>query len=86
MEILKYLSLGVIGIGVFIILVFALRTKQATKMLLINSVIGFGIFLVLYFTRKYTGINLNLNVYTAIGSAVFGIPAIIVFLLLNFLM
>lgn len=85
MEILKYCCLGLIIICTFAILIFATRTKKTLKMLFLNSVIGLSVFAIIYFTRKYTGINLNLNLFTAVGSAIFGIPAIIGFLFLNFI-
>ena len=83
MEILKYLSISLLSIGFIIIFVFALRTRKAIKMLFLNSFIGLSVFAILYFTRKYIGLTLHINEFTVIGSAVFGIPAIICFLLFN---
>lgn len=83
MEILKYLVLSLLCLGYFIILIFSARTKKAFRLLLLNSLLGIFVFGVLYFTKKYTGIEISLNEYTAIGSMTFGIPAVIGFLFLN---
>ena len=68
-----------------IILIISLKSKRAFKMLLLNACLGLIVFGVIYFTRQYTGVNLNLNEFTFLGSAFLGIPAIIGFLLLNFM-
>lgn len=83
MDIFKWATIILLAVSVLIILVFAARTKRALRCLLINSFLGISVFLILYFTKKFTGIVLALNVYTALGSAIFGIPAVIGFLLLN---
>lgn len=86
MEVLKYLILGLLGITAFAIFIIAIKSKKPLKFLFFNSLVGIGILFVLYFTKKYTGTYLPINQYTLIGSAVFGIPAIIGFLILNILL
>ena len=86
MEILKYLTFGILGIGYFVILIFSARTKMAFRLLLLNSFLGIFVFGILYFTKKYTGIQVALNEYTVIGSITFGIPSVIGFLFLNLLL
>jgi hypothetical protein len=83
MEILKYVLLTFGVIFVFSTLILAVRSKKAFRFLLYNALIGILCFLSLYFTKKFTGINIFLNEITLFGSAVLGVPAVIVFLFLN---
>ncbi len=85
MEIFKYCVLSLIVICFIVILIFASRTKKALSVLLFNSILGLAVFFGLYFTKKYTGITLAVNQFTIIGSALFGMPAVCGFLLLNLL-
>lgn len=83
MKILKYALISVICITVFVILIISSRSKKAFKYIFLNAFLGVSVFFLLYFTKKFTGIVLALNFYTLVGSALFGIPAVILFLVLN---
>ncbi len=83
MEILKYIALCVFFIGLIAILIVAIKSRKPFKFLILNAIIGFTLMLILHFSEKFTGIKFPINQYTAIGSSVFGIPAIIGFLIFN---
>ena len=85
MDIFKNIILGFIFISALIIIILALKTKRAFKMLFLNAFVGLSVFLLIYFTRKFSGININLNEFTFIGCSFLGIPVIIGFLIMNFI-
>ncbi len=83
MEILKYIALCVVFIGIIAILIIAIKSRKPFKFLILNALIGFALMLILHFTEKFTGIKFPINQYTAIGGSILGVPAIIGFLIFN---
>jgi hypothetical protein len=83
MEIFKYSLIVLIFIYAFIVLILSARSGKAFKFLFYNLIISLTVFAILYFSKKYSSVVLPLNNYTLAGTALFGIPFIIGFLILN---
>lgn len=86
MNFLKYGALTLLGITYFVILIFAIKSRKPIKFLLLNAVFGIVFLLLIHYTKRYTGAFIPINEYTVIGGATLGVPAIIGFLVLNFIM
>ena len=82
MEILKYGGIAVIAVGAVALLIFAAKTKRFFKTLLLNAFLGLAVMAIIDLTAKFTGVHIPVNQYTVVGSAVFGIPAVCLFLIL----
>ena len=81
----KIVLYGAIGIAVLMVMrIFTLPVKWIFKLLL-NTVLGFvGLFLVNWL-GSYIGISLGINVVNAVVVGTFGIPGLILLLLLRWL-
>lgn len=82
MEILKYGGMALVTIGALAILICAAKTRKLFKALLLNAFLGLAVMAVIDLTAKFTGAHIPVNWWTVTGSAVFGIPAVCVFLIL----
>lgn len=80
---LKYLVSIICGVCFLVIFVMAARQKKICKYLFFNAFLSVLIFLIIYFLKGFVDIKLPLNTYTLMGVSIFGIPAIIGFLILN---
>ena len=85
MEILKYITISLLSLSAFIIFCFAVKSKKILKTLLLNGFMGICLLAIIDLTSRFTGVHIPINIYTVSGSAVFGIPALIGFLLLGFI-
>lgn len=76
---------NIITLSVFLlaILLFAVKSHRFTKTLAFNAFIGLTILAIIDLTGKFTGIYIPVNIYSAAGSAVYGVPALCGFLLLQ---
>lgn len=80
---IEYIVHSLLIIFFFFILIFAFKSKKTFFTLIFNALIGLLLFAVLDFSAIFTGVYLPINQYTVIGSATFGIPAVILFLILK---
>lgn len=85
MEYYKIIILSMIIISAFFILIFAVIGKNTLKTLLLNIFAGLCMLLIFKLLSPFLGFNIAVNKYTVIGCGVFGVPALIGFLLLNIL-
>ncbi|MBQ6826146.1 MAG: pro-sigmaK processing inhibitor BofA family protein [Clostridia bacterium] len=85
MEILKYIVISLLSLSAFIIFCFAVKSKKTLKTLFLNGFMGVCLLAIIDLTSRFTGVHIPINLYTVAGSAVFGIPALIGFLLLGFI-
>lgn len=76
MEFIKYGSLAVVGLTVFIILIFAIIGTKPLKTLLINACLGLAALALVDLISKFTGVYIHLNEWSIGASSVFGIPAV----------
>ena len=86
MNFLKYGALTLLGITYFVILILSIKSRKPVKFLFLNAVFGIVFLLLIHYTKRYTGAFLPINEYTVIGGETLGVPAIIGFLVLKFLM
>ena len=92
--ILEVLALMVLFYIFIIILILAalsqfiiyIKSKKFFKLFFLNAVLGLAILIIIKITTKFSGVYLPINLYTVVGSSVFGLPAIIGFLILNFVL
>ena len=85
MAVLKYAMIIVLGVFVLIILGFAIKTKKTFKILFFNAFLGITSLAIINLTAKFTGAYIPINEYTVTGCGIFGVPAVIFFLILRFI-
>ena len=73
----------VISLFTLIIAIISILSKKPLRTLIFNAFLGVVILSVIDLTSDYTNTYIPINAYTLIGSSVFGIPAIIGFLILK---
>ena len=65
------------------LLFFAIKSHKFFKTLLFNAFLGLCVLAIIDLTGKFSGMYIPLNWYSVGGSAVFGIPAVCFFLLMQ---
>lgn len=85
MKIVGICFITVIVISFFTILVLAVKSGSFLKRILINALLGIMAFTAVELTSKLTGVYIPINIYTVCGSVLFGMPAVILFLILPFI-
>ena len=86
MDFLKYGALILLSVTYIIILILAFKSRKPLRFLLSNAFFGVCILFLIQFTKKLTGFSLPINEYTLLGASTLGVPAIIGFLILNFIL
>ncbi len=76
MDVLKYGAITLLSITAIIIIIFAMRSGKPLKSLLINAMLGIAALAVVDITTRFTGVHIPINQWTAVGSAVYGIPCV----------
>lgn len=84
MEILKYSAIVLLSVSGLIMFVFAVKSKKFFKTVFFNAFMGLILLSIIDLTAKFTGVYIPVNEYTVTGSAVYGIPALLMFLALKF--
>ena len=66
-----------------VVLFFGIKGHKFLKTLLFNAFLGLCTLAIIDLTAKFTGMFIPINPYTVTGSAVFGLPAVAFFLVLQ---
>ncbi len=82
---LKYIIIVLISVFILVISGLAIKTKKPFKILFFNAFLGITTLAIINLTAKFTGAYISINEYTVTGCGIFGIPAIIFFLILRFI-
>ncbi len=82
MNALKYITLGLLIIVSLVIFVFAVKSGKTFKALFLNSFSGGAALALINLTTVFTGVSIPLNLFTALGSLLYGIPSVCGFLIL----
>ncbi len=64
---------------------FCIKSKKPIFTMIFNAIIGLLVLCTVDFSAALTGVYIPINEYTVSGSAIFGIPAVILFLVLKFI-
>lgn len=83
MQILKIVFITLCILYALVYLYFAFKTKKPLKTILFFSFLGVVMLFIINQTSSFTGVNIDINKYTLIGSMATSLPGIISFLLLN---
>ena len=62
---------------------FCIKSHKFFKTLFFNAFVGVCVLAIIDLTAKFTGMFIPINPYTVSGSAVFGLPAVALFLVLQ---
>lgn len=76
MDILKYGAIALLSITAITIIILAMRSGKPLKSLLINALLGVAALAAVDITTRFTGVHIPVNQWTAVGSAVYGIPCV----------
>jgi len=82
---LNYFIISFLSIILLIIICFAIKSKRPFFTLFFNALIGLLMLCIIDFTVAITGVFIPINQYTVAGTSIFGIPAVILFLILKFI-
>lgn len=83
MKIYLICAASVLGVLSLILLILHIKTLKPLRSILLHALLGFAALAVINLTARYTGVKIPVNLYSVIGSGVFGIPAVCGFLILN---
>ena len=85
MEILKWIIVFLVIIFSVLLFYFSLKSKKFFSTVLVNALSGIFAIIIINLTEKYIGCHIPINPYTVSFSALFGIPAVVVLLIINLL-
>lgn len=84
MEVIVYFLIAIVGMMI-VVKIFSWPLKMLGKLIL-NGVLGVLLLLLVNFVGEYVGINIAINVVTALISGFLGIPGVIFLIIFNKLM
>jgi hypothetical protein len=79
----KTLICIVIAVMAFFLLLAYRQCRHPYLTFIVTAALGAGAHLLVFYTAPYTGINLALNSYTIICSALLSVPGVVMLLLLR---
>lgn len=77
MSVYDYVVLILVSVAVLIVLIFALRTKKFTRVLLQSCVLGVVSLFILHFLEPIVNFGLQITPFTLGVSSVFGLPGVL---------
>ena len=83
MEILKTVFIIFAAVYSIVFLLFAVKTGNALKCVLINASLGIGAFILLNILGRYTGVYLGVNPWTVLCSAGTGVPGVVLMVVMR---
>ena len=83
MDILKTVLWSLGGVYLLILLIVAFKTAKPLKTVLIGVALGVAALAAVDLTSRFTGVYIPINPRTVGGSAAFGIPGVITFLIMK---
>ena len=85
MEIVKYIMFAILGLTVFLMLIFALKSRKFFKILFLNAALGIGAIILIDLTAKFSGVYIPVNYWTVGAGGVLGLPGVFGVLISNFI-
>ena len=85
MSILKYVLIACAVISAIVILFAAMRTKRPMKTLISSAIGGIIALIAVAITGIFTGVVLNINLWTLLCAAFAGIPGVVLMLVMKML-
>lgn len=83
MQLLKIIFIIMCAVYFCFYTYYAYKTGRPFKVIIFYALLGAILLFVINKTSQYTGVCIDINVYTLIGSCATSLPGIITFLLLN---
>ncbi len=85
MQALKIIYIICASIGVFAILIAAIKSRRARKYLLISALIGVTSLVIVSLTSGLTGVSLPINLWTLLCASVASLPGVILMIAIKFI-
>lgn len=73
LKIIAIVLLIVISLAIFII---SAKNKSVLKLLILNGLLGVGALVLINALCRFTGVRVEVNEYSVIGSVLYGLPAV----------
>lgn len=86
MKILFIVACILTGMAAFVILILHIRTRKPLRSVLLHAALGLGFLVAVNLLSRFTGVSIPVNAYSTVSSAVFGIPAVCGYLILNLIL
>ncbi len=83
MQSLKIFSIILLGVYIIIFLGFCRKSGSTLKTMLLSSLSGVMVLTLINILSNLTGVSVPFNLYTFLGSSVFGIPGVVGMLILR---
>ena len=83
MVLLVYSCIFLLAVGYLVVVGFSFGSGKPIRHILANSLLGFLGLLVVNILSYFTKIKIPINIFTVLGSALYGVPADIFFLIIN---
>ena len=77
--------ISVLSLFLLVLAVLHIKSRRPFRSAVINALLGVAALAAVNLTARFTGVRVPLNIYTVPSSAVFGIPAVMTFVVFQFL-
>ena len=74
---------SVLSLFAFMLLIIYIRSRRPLKSAGINALLGLAALAAVNLTARFTGVYIPINVFSLPGAAIFGMPAVCVFIILQ---
>lgn len=85
MKTVGIILISVLSLFLLVLLILHIKSRRPFRSAVINALIGLAAFAAVNLTVRFTGVRIPVNIYTVPGCAVFGIPAVMVFVIFQVL-
>ncbi len=73
LKIIAFVVLAIISLTIFVI---SAKNKRVLKLLFLNALLGAGALVLINALCRFTGVRIEVNEYSVIGSVLYGLPAV----------
>ena len=83
MKILGSFVVSLLCVFAFVLLVMHIKSRRPLRSAGINALLGIAALALINLTARFTGVYIPVNIYSLPGAAIFGMPAVFAFVIIQ---
>ncbi|MBO4433234.1 MAG: pro-sigmaK processing inhibitor BofA family protein [Clostridia bacterium] len=83
MKTLSVLLISLLSVSAFVLIILYIRSRRPIRSAVLNALLGLAALAAVDLTARFTGVYIPINIYSLPGAAIFGMPAVCAFVIIQ---
>ena len=85
MKALSVVFISLLSVFAFVLIIIYIKSRRPIRSAVLNALLGLAALAAVNLTARFTGVYIPINIYSLPGAAIFGLPAVCAFVLIQML-